>query len=480
MESRKALVFLLSGRFVQAVLAIASMKLATHYLSSKEMGNYYVLSSIATLFGITLISPIGQFINRRFHSWFDAGVVLKRFAAYNYYVVLISLLSIPITFISKKYFGFITEVTYFEVFFLSGASIYLNTWLGTIVPALNMLEKRIAFTIFTSANLAGGLFLSVVLVYVYGAKGTYWYLGQYVLFQFIIVLLALIYLIKLSKEKFNKSFFALHFSSLQINSVLKFSAPLMIATFFMWLLNDSYRFIIEKVLGLEALGQIAVGLSISASIFALLESLFQQIYYPKFYRKITNNAGAERQKACQDLINISFPGFIFTTFYLSCSAPFILKILTSGNYSNTYSFIIFGFGISLMRVLTNVISSAAHSELNTKKLIMPYAIGGISSFVILFVLLSLYKNYNVAGIILLLVNILVFFAMRRAMSALADTYIPWRSIFSVCFLSLPFLFEIIIWEKNNDLISSMLILGLFGIYYFFILYKKFSNMLFQS
>jgi O-antigen/teichoic acid export membrane protein len=479
MQINKSLLFLILGRLLQATLAITTMKFATFYLSPKEMGNYYVLSSIATLFGIVFISPVGQFVNRKFHSWHDRGILFERFFIYNYYVFLVSLFTIPIIFIAKKYFGFITEISILNVIILSVLSIYLNTWFNTIVPAFNMLEKKMIFTWYTLLNLSGSLAFSIIIVLIYGRFGVQWYLGQYVVFQAIITLIALWFFKKLLKQKINLALFKIPIKLNQIKVVLKFSLPLMLATFFMWLLNDSYRFIVEKMLGLEVLGNLAVGFSVSSSIFALLESLFQQIYYPKFYRKITSEDKSIRLLACQDLINIAFPSFIFTAVYLVCSSPFILKILTSSAYSNSWMFVIFGCGISLARVLTNIISTIAHSEFNTKKLILPYVVGGILTLSLMIGLLNLYQSAYVIGIVLLCMNVLVFLLMKYFMFKMINTTIPWKSVFIIIFLAFPFLFEMLLWE-NISVMKSCLILGSFGLYYLFILYKKFANTFAQS
>jgi O-antigen/teichoic acid export membrane protein len=479
MKLDKSLYFLIIGRFLQAILAIATMKFATYYLTPKEMGNYYVLSSIATLFGITLISPIGQFVNRKFHTWYDNKILFKRLLAYNYYVIAVSLLSIPIIFIAKKYFGFVTDISFKEVIFLSAASVYFNTWFGTIVPAFNMLEKRISFTWFTLANLAGSLGLSIAFVSVYGKLGTYWYLGQYVVFQAMLTILALWYFIKMVKENVSFNFLKPKINPEQLSNVIKFSVPLMIATFFMWLLNDSYRFIVEKMLGLEVLGNLAVGLAISASIFALLESLFQQIYYPKFYRKITASDPEIRLMACQELIDIAFPAFSFTAIFLACSSPFVLRLLTSTTFSNSAVFVVFGCGISLARVLTNVVSTIAHSELNTKKLITPYAVGGTLTVILMTLLLKFYQNHYVIGMVLLSMNFLVLVLMKHHMFKMIKTFIPWKNLIQVFIVSLPFLLEIVFWN-NHTLVHSFLIMGVSGCYYLFILYKKFSKTVAQS
>lgn len=479
MQINRSLIFLILGRILQAALAIATMKFATLYLSPKEMGNYYVLSSIATLFGVTLISPIGQFVNRKFHSWFDQGIIFKRLLTYNFYVIGISLLSIPFIIIAKKYFGFITDISYFEVLFLSVTSIYLNTWFGTLVPALNMLEKRTSFTLFTIANLTGSLALSIALIFIYKMCGTYWYFGQYVVFQAIITVFALIYLKKIINEKINLNFSKLQITYIQLDSLIKFSFPLMVATFFMWLLNDSYRFIVEKMLGLEVLGSLAVGLSVSASIFALLESLFQQIYYPKFYREITNATPEKRIKACQELIDVAFPAFIFTAIFLACSSPFILRILTSTNFSSSFIFVIFGFGISLTRVLTNVVANIAHSELNTKQLIPPYAAGGVLAVASMSIFMHFFHSYYVIGFVLLGSNLLVLALMKHHMFKIIKSNIPWVSIFHICLIAVPFFIEIFFW-KRIELFSSFVVMSIFGVYYLLVLFKKFSKTIPQS
>ncbi len=470
------ILFLIFGRIAQAVLAIVTIKLATRYLLPDEMGNYYLLSSITSLFGIVFISPIGQFINRKFHAWHDNKNLLKNFITFNYYVLAVSLLSIPVIFIAQKFGGFITAISFSSVVFLSFAGIYLNTWIGTLIPAFNMLEKRIIFTVFTLINLTGGLMVALYLIFHYEAKGVYWYLGQIVIFQFVTFIVALFYFKNKIGEEFSFESFSLKVSKEQIKKLIHFSGPLAIATFFMWLLNDSYRFIVERMMGVEFLGILAIGFGVVASVFSLLESLFQQIYYPSFYRKITNTTSEDRRAACQNLIDTAFPLFFFMAIYLVTSAPFLVRLLTSQAYERSYLFVIFGVGINLTRVLTNIISTAAHSEMNTRKLVMPYMIGGMLIVFILPFCLYFFKSDLIIGVILMSVNFTVLIFMRFFISEIVEIHIPWGTLFTFLIIGLPFGIQVLFWETVS-MAEMLLIVGIFGLYFVIVIFYKYKKII---
>lgn len=417
-------------------------------------------------------------MNRKFHSWNDQGRLMERFFVFNFYVLAISALSIPIVFILKKYFGILSDIPMFWGISLSALSIYLNTWTGTLIPALNMIKNRLSFTIFTVVNLLGSLLASVLLIKIYSDQAIYWYLGQYVVFQLIVVVVSFFYLRSLLNTHFNP--LQIKVSTQQLKNLARFCIPLGIATFFMWLLNDSYRFIVEKDLGLKELGILAVGITVPSSIFALLESLFQQVFYPSFYEKINHPDFEARSLACQDLIGIFFPVFFLASIYLSCAAPFLLKVLTSPTFYGSTSFVIFGVWISFFRVFTNVWSTIAHSELDTKKLIAPYALGGFSVLVGLYLFLAASKSSVTVGIVLLCSNFLVAIFMKHRMAALVRIHIPWRSILKYFFYAIPFFLQILFWKSETGILFSIGLMFIFGLYYLYIILIRLKLKVFDN
>ena len=90
---RSDLMVLTVGKLLQMLLLFFAVRLFTTYLSDKEIGNLILIISVASFFGMALINPVGSFINRKLNAWKESGVVYTNLILFNYYVVIISLLS---------------------------------------------------------------------------------------------------------------------------------------------------------------------------------------------------------------------------------------------------------------------------------------------------------------------------------------------------------------------------------------------------
>ncbi|MDX4035710.1 hypothetical protein Q6A69_05160, partial [Aliarcobacter skirrowii] len=75
----KELLVLIIGRVLQIIIALLSIKIATKYLEPIEMGNYYLIMSIVGLYGFFLINPVGQYINRNTHRWYEEKKIMNVF-----------------------------------------------------------------------------------------------------------------------------------------------------------------------------------------------------------------------------------------------------------------------------------------------------------------------------------------------------------------------------------------------------------------
>ncbi|MEK7721646.1 MAG: hypothetical protein AAB359_04585, partial [Elusimicrobiota bacterium] len=363
-----------AGRILQILIALAGMRLMTHMLSGAEVGNIYLILSMAAYFSLVFISPVGLYMNRRLHKWHEEGNLLNYFACYNVYVTLVSLVAVPLLLLARNIFGVGSGINQAALCFLAAAYIYFGTWNSTIIPALNMLNYRRSFVAFSTGTLVLGLAASVTLAKLYAPLAVLWLFGQ-VAALLALTAAALAYLLRKIKNKPDAGYIWACVKAPKLGGVFKFSLPLLVAAFFMWLQNQSYRFILEKYLGLEFLGSIAVGLSIAAAIAAAAESLVQQIYYPLYYSEINTTDGEKRKFAWDKMAGVMIPLYLLLTIFVSFLSWHLVNLLVDAKFRSAWVFTVFGAWVEFSRITTNIFASIAHSEMRTDSLAKPYIYG---------------------------------------------------------------------------------------------------------
>jgi len=153
----------LISRVLQVIIAFLSIKIATRYLESSEIGNYYLIISIVLLYILFLINPIGWYIVRYTHKWYKEKRILNIYFIYNFYIILMSFISLELTYILYQFgIGNNIDIFYFVMFI--SLYIFFNTWNQTIIPSINLLGNTISFAIFTIFTQILALLLSFLCI----------------------------------------------------------------------------------------------------------------------------------------------------------------------------------------------------------------------------------------------------------------------------------------------------------------------------
>lgn len=373
----KDVAVIIAGRFLQALLGIAALRIMTAVLSPAQVGNYYLILSFCSGFGLFLINPVGMYINRKIHAWHAAKTITDRFFVFNVYVLLVSAAAVALTFTSKKLLGTGSGLPDLSFAVIVAAYVYCSTWNMTLVPALNMLGHRVPFVIFSVLTIALGLAFSVLTVFNISATAFSWLSGQIV--AMLLISFAALYALQ---KKIGGSFKGIKVLYTDINmqafkGVTAYAVPLAGGTLFMWLQTQGYRLIVEMKAGAEFLGYLAVGLGISSGLAALCESLVQQIYLPGFYKKISAGSQEDRKNALAELAEKTIPVYVILVFFTVALASQLTGLLVDPRFHGAAKFVAFGAFVEFFRMAANIIASAAHSEMKTKTLIKPYAAGGM-------------------------------------------------------------------------------------------------------
>lgn len=458
------LLLITSGRFVQSFIGVVSMRVMTSILSPAEVGNYFLILSIVGFCVLTLISPFGMYINRKLHKWDAEGNLLSRLATGNLYLTAVSAFSVLVVLALNRGFRVGESIPLAGFMYVAGIYTYVSTANQTVVPALNMLGNRKAFVFFTAATLTLGLTLSVIFSLVFSRTALSWLSGQ-ALSMGAVGLFALVFLsgrvTKGAKEPLSLS----RLSMPELAPVLSFAWPLAITYFFMWAQNMSHRLIIERAIGPDFLGLIGVGLGIAAGMAAAVESVTHQLYLPLFYKEISGGGQRERADAWNRMARITLPLYLSFAILVSCTAPFILKLLAGDKFNHAYLFLVCGVWFEFFRMATYILSSVAHSEMRTAHLIKSYLIGAV--IVVAGTLYSAGRPAYAVLIPLVLVfsgltmSCLMYFDMMKLMRLRVFT----RELGGSFLLSLPFAAAALFYRFKDNLWVAGGVCAVCGLYF---------------
>lgn len=470
-------VILTAGRVTQIVLSLVSVKVFTSMLEPSEVGKYYLIFTLISLFSQTLINPIGLFFNRHLHRWVNAGKILNYFFLLNLYLLLLSIVAILVITVLHIFVG-VGEGLDLGYLNISVMSILVFLTLNqTIIGSLNMLSHRISFVIFSVLTQVITLTLSVIFVKYINASAFAWISGQIVALV-IISIASLFYFVKISNSTFDM---AESISSVQlskVSNVMFFTMPLLISSLFIWLQYQSYRLIIEKFVSLEFLGFLGLGFAIASSIYAAVETLIHQLYLPVYYRNINTNDPAQRVAAWNKMAHLIFPIYLSAALLVSALSPFLMTIFASSTYAEAWPYVIFGVWIELFRSVTNTLSSVAHSEMQTRFLIKSYIGGAILAVGATFYCAnSGYESLIPAALTLSgLVTLVIMYSEMKKLMAI-DIHI--RHIAKTLFLSIPLMVSIFLFDQRGNIYSSFMICLILGIYILAVQYKNTRSIIFE-
>ncbi|WP_290734014.1 oligosaccharide flippase family protein [Halobacteriovorax sp. JY17] len=451
------------GRVIQILLSIVVIKVSTTYLGSSEMGVFYLLTSLLSYFGLTLIGPIGNYINRNVHKWRSEGKVFENFLKYNAYLIGISILSIPIVYICTKYLGILTNLNTLHLILVIGFGIYFTTLNTFFAPTLNLFNFRISFVVFSNLTLLFNIIFSILLINLFETSGLWWFSGQ-ILSQILFTLISGVYFFsKIKEERSPTKVFS--FNKNDIKPVLSFTLPLAIATFFLWATNESYRFIIERFLSLEYLGFLAVGIAISTKVSTAVETLLHQLLHPAFFDSINTHDQNIRELAWNSFFRASLPSYISVTIFMAFLSPFLIRILSGEEFYNAWVFLIFGAVLNLIRMITNHVALIAHTEYKTKSLIIPGFISAISSVGL--VQLNVFNDayFYLVPISLIAGAFLGMISMIFQMNKILKISIKVGDIFIPIIFGSIYYLATLFYGQNSDLLFSIGITAAFGVYF---------------
>lgn len=452
------------GKILQVVIALLAIRLLTTVLSEKEVGHYYLLLTVLTLFNFAFLNPVGQYYNRHIIKWRSSGdlsnatfiLLLTRF-----FGVFLSLLVACVLFVAfhyEKYFSLPEFLLFIFISLMAGS--YL-----VVLNVINILGERVFFIKYLLFALILGLIFALLVTNFLDKSGMAW--------LYSVALAQLIFFVPIYRKLHIRSEFSLKRITQKINvtvikKVFSFAVPVTLTLFLQWGQNSSYRLIIEDKYSVEVLAYIAVGFSVSAAIFNAVESLATQYFMPLYLKAVTNTTKDKRALAWDELASYMLPIYFALMIFVISLAPFIMKLLIAEKFYDAYIYAMFGALIEFLRVTANILYLVSQSEVKTRQTITPYLLGFISTVTVLY-FTDLHDMLWTIPVVLaasyFLILTLLYINMRKVLSI----KLPVLNIVKSIVLSLPFLFFLMVQEKQSFIFSFFLVF-LGGLYFLFLLY----------
>lgn len=456
----KDLLIIVAGRLIQIVIALATIRLLTDFLSPEELGNYYVILAFMSFFNLVFLNPPSMYFVRQLLEWQRSKNLLNALCIFIFWIAIIAFLAVPISIVAYKIGGYDAkfELSEFIIFVLAGlvfSTIHRNVLYGT-----NTLGYRKKFVIFLIFTLVIGLILSTLIVYFYNRSALSWLMGQ-VLSEILMLYFIFSFFIeknKLDLEKIRKAL-----TKEKLKKIMVFSLPIAVTTFCMWGQNSGYRLIIDYKYSAEVLGFMGVGLTISASIFASIEAIAMQYLNPIFLKNILDSSRQERTSAWNNMASILVPIYILATVFTICLSEALIGVLANQKFQNAYLYISLGVGIEFFRVMTNLLAKVAHSEYQTILTIKPYLLGFFISIGLLGII-DIGTYHFILILILIFAYFCVFIYMYIAMKRLLDIKLKINKLRTILLCS-PFFIIYLLNLDYNSKVQNVLITFLFGSYF---------------
>ena len=439
MKERRDLITIMLGQGLQAVTAFAAIRLMTSLLSPGEVGRYYILLSLTAFFALFLLSPMGNYINRKTHDWYRNGTIQNNLHLYWLYLLGVAVFALFVLLLAKRVIGVGIEITWFWLAVLVMGSLLFNTANVTVTTILNMLGNRIWFVIFTLLTLWVGLGLAFFFTSKISAQAEYWLAGV-VLAQFVIFFLSYRYLTRSltrSRNEPRPGFPGIPKLSTMLPP-FQFAWPLVIVAGLAWVQAQSYRFVLGHFGGLEALGLFAVGYGIAASITTAFESIFDQYYFPIFYKEVSTADLEGRGTSWNRFAAYLFPAALVMTAFIIACAPYLTKLLVAPQFHEAGRFILWGGLAELTRVLASGFSMMAHAEMKTTWLIPASVTGAVVALGGILALVQWDPQVGI-GIALTIAGFAVALHLAIRLRKEVAFNLPWRRIFISLALSIPLL-----------------------------------------
>jgi O-antigen/teichoic acid export membrane protein len=458
----KDLSILFVGRIAQILLSLAALRVITALFTKDEVGNYYLILSICFFFSYILLNPVAMYFSRHLVEWKKNELVLKALVRFCIYLLMCCFIAMVFSIFIFSFLEYQEKFGIVEFIAMIVLTVFVSTLHRNVLTGINVLRSRLIFIIATVATLATGLIIASAIAYFYEAKAVHWFYG---LIAAEIITLPFIVKYFLAGYKFDLEGLAVKDKSFEISNVIKFCMPILGTNIFLWGQLYLYRIIVDDKYGSDILGMLGVGLAISTAVFAAIENLIIQYFYPIYLRRIQGASETMRAKAWNDMANEIIPIYFLTGVFMLATGQSLVGILVDEKFHSAYTFTLIAVGLEFFRTMTNLFNYVLQTEYNTRLALMPYISGVI---VTLSCLLFIDFSQRLEGVIWVLLsgNALIFFYLFYNVSKIIKLRIS-VNIKGLLLFSAPFFIFASIPKPEFSFVSDLIIVGVSSMYFLY-------------
>jgi len=424
------------GRIAQAILALLALRIMTSLLPPEEMGRWALLLATTSFFVLGMVNPLGMFINRRLHAWVEQGKINRYMVYYSVYLAGAALFAALLLYISNPFYVAVPEMPLFWVISLVVCAIIFSTLNQTYIPSLNLLGYRGWFVLLTLATVVVGLVASVFLVILFEPDAGLWQAGQ-LTGQGLLAIIGYFLFFRFAKahKTIQSGRKELLINPAKVLTLFAFAWPLAISVLLTWVQSQSYRFLVQDVIGLQTLGLFVVGYGISASLIGLFESVISTYFIPAFYKRISSENKYKQALAWREYTSAMLASLLVSIAVIISVSDELARVLLDIKFSQAAQYIIWGALAEAARVTVATYALAAHAAMDTKKLIIPNVIGAIAAPLLVFILAPNWSAHGV-GMGLAAAGFISVIASHLLLSRTFDILIPWSKLFRAGIIAL--------------------------------------------
>lgn len=370
------MILTLVGRLIQFGIMFMSLKLMTTLLSPVQMGRVALITTGIAFFALFLVNPVGMYINRRLHAWFDSGYARGYTHLYALYLMAVGAFAVLACLLASCAGFNLAGLRSHWIVILVGGSLFFNTAIQTLIPSLNMLGRELAFTFLNVLTLSISLLLALIFSYHFNPVAEYWIAGTLAGQMFFSCVAYLV----LFRKYPAVSNIPLP-TSTQVNSVFKFCWPIAITVGLQWLHLQGYRFVLAEHFGLAEFGLFAVGYSVAAALMSAGETILTTWFQPAFYRASNSADESVRNSAWSVYAGRMLPASMLGLSALIAASDVLPRLMLGAEYQKAGNFVIIAAIAEWGRMLVGIFGLNAHRQMATSKLILPNALGALISIV---------------------------------------------------------------------------------------------------
>lgn len=427
--------YYLVGRVITALGQIVLIRVLTSVLVPAQLGKYYLLIATASWFSLLLINPVSVYVSRHIYPWNEKGIADRSVRYFIGYVLFIAFLTSLVLLLLYNFHVMSLETNVFVLGLLVPAFVFFTFFSSFWPNLLNLLHRRLAFVVFSSSDVWGKILIIFLSTMVISHTAEAVFLGI-VIWATVLSSISGGYLWKNLKKVSDRDKVISH--SFDYGELFRFAWPLAIAVGLYWGQSQGYKFVLKYTSGMAIVGKFVVAYSLGAALVAMVESLFNQIYQPIYYKEIAPGTKGAYREAWNKLAEYGIGVYVPLGIFAACAGPYLGKWLLAPAYRDMGIYAAFGALSELFRAF----SSLSYLGFVAKKDTLPFVLRGAMGTLIAIVgvwFLSKMHPLLGTGCALVLSNMVVSIALYLKLKKDMGVSFPWKKMSASLIFTAPIL-----------------------------------------